>query len=76
MEADDGMDQTLTWDDSYAIALHLIERHPGVHLEDVSLGMIYRWTAELPEFNDDLQLANDAILSAIYQAWFEEVNPV
>ncbi len=70
------MDQTLTWDDSYAIALQLIERHPGANLEDVSLGMIYRWTTELPGFHDDLQLANDLILSAIYQAWFEEVNPL
>jgi len=70
------MDQTLTWDDSYAIALELIERHPGANLEEVSLGMIYRWTVELPEFGDDVQLANDIILSAIYQAWFEEVNPL
>ena len=70
------MDQTLTWDDSYAIALQLMERHPEVNLEDVSLGMIYRWTTELQEFIDDLQLVNDVILESIYQAWYEEVNPL
>jgi FeS assembly protein IscX len=70
------MDQTLTWDDSYAIALQLIERHPAVNLEEVSLGMIYLWTTQLPEFHDDLRLANDFILSSIYQAWYEEVNPL
>jgi len=70
------MDHTLTWDDSYAIALLLKEHHPHVILEDVSLGMIYRWTTTLPEFHDDLELANDSILSAIYQAWIEEVNPL
>ena len=73
------MDQTLTWDDSYAIALQLMERHPevnAVNLEEVSLGMIYIWTTQLPEFHDDLRLANDVILSSIYQAWYEEVNPL
>jgi len=69
-------DLTLTWDDSYAIALLLIERHPQARLEDISLGMIYRWTTGLPEFGDDPGLANDAILAAIYQAWYEEVNPL
>jgi FeS assembly protein IscX len=70
------MNGPLSWEDSFAIALTLIELHPGVPLEEVSLGMIYRWTLELPEFVDDPELANDSILSAIYQEWFEEVNPI
>ena len=70
------MDHTLTWDDSYAIALSLIERHPEIPIEEISLGMIYRWTTQLPEFNDDPELANDLILTSIYQAWIEEVNPL
>lgn len=69
-------DQTLTWDDTYAIALALKERYPQARLEDISLGMIYRWVLELPGFDDDPQLANDQILSSIFQEWFEEVNPV
>jgi FeS assembly protein IscX len=70
------MNGPLSWEDSYAIALALMELHPSVQLDDVSLGMIYRWTLELPEFLDDPELANDSILSAIFQEWFEEVNPV
>jgi FeS assembly protein IscX len=63
----------ITWDDSYAIALALRREHPHVDLEQVSLGMIYRWTLALCEFTDDPQLANEEILSSIYQEWFEEV---
>jgi FeS assembly protein IscX len=64
---------TMTWDDVYAIALALRRAHPEVELEQVSLGMIYRWTLELPEFADDPQLVNEEILSAIIQEWLEEV---
>ena len=73
---DAGMEETLSWDDSYAIARALIRAHPGANLEEVSLRMIYDWTLALPEFRDDPELANDPILSSIYQEWFEEVNPV
>ena len=68
------VDEPLTWEDSYAIALELIRRHPQVQLEDVSLEMVYRWTIELPNFADEIQLVNDSILSAIFQEWFEEVS--
>jgi len=64
---------TLTWDDSFAIAQALRASFPSIDLEEVSLNMIYRWTVALPGFDDDPQLANDAVLAAIYQEWFEEV---
>lgn len=70
------MGQILTWEDSYAIARELISRYPGVRPEEASLGMIYRWVITLPGFADDPQLANEAILEAIVQEWFEEVNPL
>lgn len=69
-------DDSLTWDDSYAIARALRLAHPEARLEEISLITIYRWTVALPEFEDDRELANDAILAAIYQEWFEEVNPL
>lgn len=72
----EGTGSTLTWEDAYAIAQALIASHPDMALEDVSLGMIYRWTVELPDFSDDRQLANEAILASIYQEWLEEVNPI
>ena len=65
--------ESFTWDDSYAIARKLQERHQGVNLEDISIETILRWTLELEEFRDDPDLVNDSILLAIYQEWFEEV---
>ena len=70
------MNDPLTWEDSYAIARALKERFPQVDFAAVSLNMIYRWTIALPAFIDEPALAHDAILSAIYQEWFEEANSI
>jgi FeS assembly protein IscX len=64
---------TLCWDASYAIALALHERYQDINFEGVSLEMIFRWTLDLPNFEDDDDLANDEILAAIYQEWLELV---
>ena len=45
---------------------------PRQIIEDVTLQQIYDWTVELSEFEDDPLLANDDILYAIYQDWYEE----
>jgi FeS assembly protein IscX len=63
---------TLTWEATYAIALELQRQHPETNMDELSLQQIYKWTLELPEFEDDPSLANDAILQAIFQDWFEE----
>ena len=63
---------TLTWESTYAIALELRRLHPDVDIENVTLQQIFRWTLQLSEFEDDPALANDDILYAIYQDWFEE----
>lgn len=63
---------TLTWEDSFAIARNLRARYPNQNLEELSLGTLYRWTIALPGFDDDHALANDGILMAIYQEWLEE----
>ena len=63
---------TLNWESTYAIALELRRLYPDADLEKVSLKQIYDWTLALPEFEDDPALANDDILYAIYQDWFEE----
>lgn len=63
----------LTWEDSYVIALALHQRFPHIILDEVSLGMIYQWTIELPEFQDDCELANELILQSIYQEWYERL---
>lgn len=67
------MAESLNWESSYAIAIALKTRYPGVQMEKVSLRMILEWTLALPEFQDDPALANDDILLAIYQDWFEEI---
>jgi FeS assembly protein IscX len=66
------MAESLNWESIYAIALALKETHPTVDLTTISLRMILTWTLALPTFDDDPSLANDDILLAIYQDWFEE----
>jgi len=63
---------TLNWEATYSIAMELRRQHREVNIEEVSLQQIYQWTLELSEFKDDPALANDDILYAIYQDWFEE----
>jgi FeS assembly protein IscX len=61
-----------TWESTFAIAMELRRQHPEADMEQVSLKQIYDWTIRLPGFDDDPELANDDILHAIYQDWFEE----
>ncbi|KXK15748.1 MAG: hypothetical protein UZ14_CFX002000335 [Chloroflexi bacterium OLB14] len=63
----------MNWEATYAIALELKRKYKDVNIEEVTLGQIYNWTLELPDFEDDPQLANDDILRAIYQDWYEEL---
>jgi FeS assembly protein IscX len=65
-------DVSLNWESSHAIALELKRRHADTDVEGVSLQQIYDWTLALEDFDDDPALANDEILQAIYQDWFEE----
>ena len=62
----------LSWESTFAIAMELRRQHPDAEIEQVSLQQIYDWTIQLPDFEDDPELANDDILHAIYQDWFEE----
>ena len=70
------MGEALNWEATYAIVLALKARHPHVDLEEVSLANIYEWTLALPNFEDEPELANDEILMAIFQEWYEENNPL
>ncbi len=68
--------EELYWDGAYAIARRLQAAFPAADLGQVTLSMIYNWVVALPEFKDDPQLANDDLLAAIYQEWYEETHPV
>ena len=67
------MTESLNWESTFAIALALKRAHPTADLENVSLNTIYVWTIALKNFDDDPTSANDEILAAIYQDWFEEI---
>ena len=62
---------SLDWESSYGVALELRRRHPTANLPEVTLGEIFHWTLELPEFTDDPAMCNDEILQSIYQEWYE-----
>jgi len=64
--------ERLFWDDSYALALRLMELHPQIPLAEVTLGMLCEWVQQLPEFADDPDMVNDELLNAILQEWLEE----
>jgi FeS assembly protein IscX len=70
------MPKELFWDSTYEIALALGARFPDIDLDQVSLLDIFDWTIQLPGFSDDPELANDEILLAIFQEWYEESNPL
>ena len=66
------MDQHLTWNDTYEIALLLVQRKSCISLHDVSLGNILEWTKELPGFSDNDLFVDDQSLMDIFRAWLEE----
>jgi FeS assembly protein IscX len=68
--------EELYWDGSFAIARRLMAVQPNADLNEITLNMIYNWTIALPEFKDDPALANDELLEAIYQEWYEETHPL
>jgi FeS assembly protein IscX len=68
--------EDLYWDGAFAIARRLMALRPVQDLSQVTLNMIYNWVIELPDFKDDPQLANDELLQAIYQEWYEETHPL
>ncbi|MDH5606983.1 MAG: Fe-S cluster assembly protein IscX [Anaerolineae bacterium] len=70
------MEQALYWDAVYEIVLALKTQYPQENLEGVSLECIFEWIVALDNFRDDPELANDEILMAIYQEWYEEINPL
>jgi FeS assembly protein IscX len=70
------MNSHLHWDAIYEIVIALIRNFPNQNLEALSLQDIYQMTIKLDGFEDDISLANDEILMAIYQEWFEEINPL
>ena len=64
----------LYWDGTYSIVLELMEQYPEQEVSQIGLEQLYRMVITLPNFDDDPELANDAILEDILAEWYEEVN--
>ena len=64
----------LYWDDAYAIALALKERHPGVDPLTVEWDTLHGWVVELSDFSDDPDLKHPGWLRDIQKEWYEEVS--
>jgi FeS assembly protein IscX len=64
----------LTWEATYEIVLSLMDSHPTVDLDGVSLNQLYDWILALPTFEDDPLLVNDGILNDILREWYEELH--
>ena len=70
------MPRQLYWDAVFEIVQALRAQYPQIDLDQVSLLDIFDWTIKLPGFRDFPELANDEILLAILQEWYEEINPL
>lgn len=70
------MPKQLYWDAVFEIVQALGVQYPEIDLDQVSLLDIFEWTIQLPGFSDFPELANDEILLAILQEWYEEINPL
>jgi len=64
----------LYWDATYEIVLSLIDQHPDTNLDAMGLQQLYELIVALPGFADDLELANEGILTDILREWYEETN--
>ena len=67
-------ERKLYWDSTYEIVLALMDAHPEVELEDLALGELSQRIVDLPGFDDDPALVNDAILKDILRDWYEEIG--
>lgn len=64
----------LYWDASYEIVLCLMTAYPDIDVEAVGIEQLYQMIVALPDFADDPELVNNAILNAILREWYEEVS--
>jgi len=66
------MGKALYWESSYEIVLQLMENHSEVEIDKVGTQQLFQWIVDLPDFADDPELVNEAILNDILREWYEE----
>ena len=62
----------LTWKDAEDIAWALLDQHPGLDPLSLSFPKLQKMVMDLPDFADNPQASNEAILETIQMAWHEE----
>lgn len=62
----------LRWSDIQAIAEALYDANPDLDPLTLSFVRLHAMVTALPEFDDDPERSNEAILEAILQAWLDE----
>ncbi len=68
------MANKLTWKETEDIAFALIDAHPDQDPLKLSFPKLRQLVIELPDFADNPDGSNEAILEAIQMAWYEEVK--
>ena len=64
----------LYWEASYEIVLALSEQYPDRELEELGMEELHQMIVSLPQFVDDPNLGNEALLRAIMCEWYEEIE--
>ena len=64
----------LTWNDTDPIAWQLVDNNPGLNPLSLSFSRLHDMVVALPDFEDDPNASNEAILEAIQMAWYDEVK--
>lgn len=62
----------LRWSDVQAIAEALYDANPDLDPLTLSFVRLHAMVTALPEFDDEPERSNEAILEAILQAWLDE----
>ncbi len=66
------MGNALYWDSTYEIVLNLMRLYPTLDLDTIGTSQLLAMILALPNFADEPQLANEALLVEILRFWYEE----
>ena len=62
----------LTWKDHEEVAWALADKYPDQDPLRLSFPKLHKMILELPDFGDDPNGSNEAVLESIQMAWYEE----
>ncbi len=63
---------SLTWKDAQAIGEELADRYPDTDPVTLRFTELHKLICELPDFKDDPEKSNEALLEAILTVWIDE----